>query len=78
MRGKMKNPLRNLKSNYTRAKCLSVLLTGVINLLGMSGILSLYSGHALVGSLTVAAYIVLLMFDSTLYMWIQERMWSRQ
>ena len=59
---------------YKLAKGTTILLTGVTNLLGLSGILSLNDGHYLVGSLIVASYLGLLMFDTWLYLWILEKM----
>lgn len=55
------------------AKVVTILLTGVTNLLGLTGVLSLYSGRSLVGFVVVACYLVLLMFDTALYLWILQR-----
>ncbi len=55
------------------AKVVTILLTGVTNLLGLTGVLSLYSGRSLVGFVVVACYLVLLMFDTWLYLWILKR-----
>ncbi len=62
-----------MKNRLLVAKIGTVLLTGITNLLGLSGVLSLNSEHYLAGCLAVGGYLILTMFDTFIYLWILEQ-----
>ena len=59
--------------NLRVAKYLTVLMTGITNLLLLIGGISLYEERSLAGSAVALLYLFLTMFDTWLYLWILER-----
>lgn len=63
---------------YRTAKVLTILLTGVTNLLALTGVVSLTSGQSLRGYALIAVYLGLLMIDTWVYIWLQEKMRQKE